>query len=190
MHCSTRSRTKTRKKRNSWCHVRRNPIPNRKHARTGTEMNDMKRVLPSLILAVSVCTGCRTGTVRPERSEAPEIAAATAQPPPESVAGQLDIGRTVDVSKAMGTAPPSPQSVTGSSDIGGAMTSDAASIFNPINNVPLTPSQTTLNFGAWGTGSPTATITKLDTLLNPMNNVPLTPTQPTIDFGDWVRAEE
>ncbi len=35
-------------------------------------MNDMKRFLPSLILAVSVCTGCRTGTVQPERSAAPE----------------------------------------------------------------------------------------------------------------------
>lgn len=32
----------------------------------------MKQLLPSLILAVSVCTGCRTGTVRPERSAAPE----------------------------------------------------------------------------------------------------------------------
>lgn len=181
-------------------------------------MNDMKRFLPFLILAVSVCTGCRTGTVQPERSEAPEIAAATAQPPPESVAGQLDIGRTFDVSKAMGTAPPSPesvagqldigrtfdvskdmgtappspQSVTGSSDMAGTRTSDLANALNPMNDIPLTPSDLTWNFGAWGTASPNnATwITKLDTVLNPMNDVPLTPTQHTIDFGDWVRAEE
>lgn len=155
-------------------------------------MNNMKRLLPSLILAVSVCTGCRTGTVRPERSEAPEIAAATAQPPPESVAGQLDIGRTFDVSKAMGTAPPSPQSVTGSSDMAGTRTSDTDTIFNPMNNAPLTPSHTTWNFGAWGTASPDKAtwITNSDKIFNPISNVPLTPTQHTIDFGDWVRAEE
>ena len=53
--------------------VPRDPaFPNRKHAKTETEMNDMKRLLPSLILAVSVCTGCRTGAVQPERSAAPE----------------------------------------------------------------------------------------------------------------------
>ena len=39
-------------------------------------MNDMKRFLPSLILAFSVCTGCRTGAVQPERSAAPEKTAA------------------------------------------------------------------------------------------------------------------
>ena len=167
MHCSTRSRTKTRKKRNSWCRVRRNPIPNRKHARTGTEMNDMKRFLPSLILAVSVCTGCRTGTVRPERSEAPEIAVATAQPPPLSVAGQLDIGE--------------------------AMTSESA-ILNPLNEVPPSNYDFQFDWGSFGTPAPTAPsniqLTPESAILNPLNDVPLTPTQPTIDFGDWVRAEE
>ena len=112
-------------------------FPNRKHAKTETEMNDMKQLLPSLILAFSVCTGCRTGTIQPERKTTSSVPSA---PTTHTAKFMCNVANSGSQSQSSVASAPTTQTAKLMCDIANSGSQSQSSISVPFRSLDSTSS--------------------------------------------------
>ena len=101
------------------------------------EMNDMKRFLPFLILAVSVCTGCRTGTVQPERKTTSSVPSA---PTTQTAKLMCDIANSGSQSQSSVASAPTTQTAKLMCDIANSGSQSQSSVSIPAGSLNSTAS--------------------------------------------------